>query len=76
MATDFQDSDFPLIGTEAMRGLIAAGVMRVQDLTEFTEAGTLDIEGVEENDIRVLKQALADRGLSFAVNAEEDDCYP
>jgi hypothetical protein len=76
MPRDFQDSDFPLISTEAMRGLIAAGVMLVEDLTQFTEAELANIDGVDEGDISILKNALRERGLSFALNAKEDDRFP
>ena len=66
--TDNQpESDFPRgIGQPATRALIGAGYLRLEQLTEVSEAELLRLHGVGPKAIRVLRETLGDKGLSFA----------
>lgn len=63
-----QDSDrIPTeIGRPALRALEQAGIQRLSQLTEITEAELLRLHGVGPSAIRRLKEALAAKKLSFA----------
>lgn len=50
----------------AVRALLAAGYMRLEQLTEVTAAETLKLHGMGPSGIRLLRQELAARGLAFA----------
>ena len=54
------------VGAPAGRALAAAGVERLEDLTAWTEAGVAGLHGVGPKAVSVLRQALADAGMSFA----------
>lgn len=59
-------SDFPNIGSPARRALFAAGYTQLDQLTGITEADLLKLHGVGPKAVRLLRSALAERGLSFA----------
>lgn len=61
-----QESDFPKIGQPAVRALAGAGIQRLDQLTAFTEAEIRQLHGMGPKALGILRQALADRGLSFA----------
>jgi hypothetical protein len=62
-----QEGDLPeKLGAPAERALAAAGIQRLEQLTKFTEAELKQLHGVGPNALGKLRQALADRGLSFA----------
>lgn len=62
-----QDYDFPrAIGQPATRALLGAGCRRVEDVAAFSESEILKLHGVGPRAIRILRQALAEKGLSFA----------
>jgi predicted flap endonuclease-1-like 5' DNA nuclease len=62
-----QDSDFPRgIGNPARQALHVAGYHRLDQLTGLTEAELLRMHGVGPKASRVLREALAAQGLSFA----------
>ncbi|HYI02394.1 DNA-binding protein [Hyalangium sp.] len=65
MATE-QGSDFPNIGKVARRELALAGYTRLKQLTRVSEAKLLQIHGVGPKAIRLLREALEAKGLSFA----------
>ncbi len=60
------ESDLPrAIGAPARRALAAAGIYRLEQLTEMSEAELLRLHGVGPKAIRLLREALAERSLSF-----------
>jgi predicted flap endonuclease-1-like 5' DNA nuclease len=60
----------PGIGAPATLGLAAAGITRLEQLTSFTEAELLKLHGVGPKAIRLLREALSERGLKFAPPAD------
>jgi hypothetical protein len=61
------ESDLPAkLGAPAERALAGAGIKNLKNLTKFTEAEIKQLHGVGPNALGKLKQALADKGLSFA----------
>jgi len=61
-----QESDLPKIGQPAARALAGAGVRRLEQLTSFSEAELKQLHGMGPKALGILREALADRGLSFA----------
>jgi len=61
-----QESDFPKIGAPATNALAAAGIKNLKQLTKFSEAEIKQLHGVGPYAVNKLRQALADKGLSFA----------
>jgi predicted flap endonuclease-1-like 5' DNA nuclease len=60
-------SDLPTtIGAPARRALLAAGYTRLEQLAALREADMLRLHGVGPKAVRLLRQALAERGLAFA----------
>jgi len=59
------DDDLPAIGAPATRALAGAGITRLEQLTALTQAELSALHGVGPRAVGVLRQALADRGLSF-----------
>ena len=61
------DSELPLgIGRPATRALALAGYTRLEHFTAVAEADLLRLHGVGPKALRVLGEALAERGLRFA----------
>lgn len=61
------ESDFPAkLAKPAQRALAGAGYVRLEQLTTITEIELLKLHGMGPKAIRQLRQALADKGLSFA----------
>jgi predicted flap endonuclease-1-like 5' DNA nuclease len=59
-------TEFPrTMGTVAPRELAAHGITRYEQLTELTEKELLAIHGVGPKAIRILREELRARGLSF-----------
>ena len=62
-----ETSEFPPgMGAPAHRALVDAGYTRLDQLTGITEAELLKLHGMGPKGIRILREALAERGLSFA----------
>jgi hypothetical protein len=62
-----QESDLPAkLGAPAERALAGAGIKHLKQLTKFSEAEINQLHGVGPNALGKLRQALADKGLSFA----------
>ena len=61
-----QESNLPKLAAPAHRALTSAGVQRLEQLTKFTEAEIEQLHGMGPNALGKLRQALADKGLSFA----------
>lgn len=59
-------SDLPKIGAPATRALESVGITRLEQLTQHTEKELLELHGMGPKAIRILREALADRGLSFS----------
>ena len=60
------DSDLPRIAAPARRALAAVGVYRLDQVADMAEADLLALHGMGPKAIRILREALAARGLSFA----------
>jgi hypothetical protein len=61
------DDDIPTeIGRPALRALAAAGYTHLDELAEVGEAELHRLHGVGPKAVERLRQALAERGLSFA----------
>jgi len=62
-----EGSDLPAkLGAPAERALAGAGVKNLKQLTKFTETEIKQLHGVGPNALGKLRQALADKDLSFA----------
>jgi hypothetical protein len=61
-----QESDLPKISQPARRALAGVGIERLEQLTEFSEAEIKHLHGMGPKAVGILRQALADRDLSFA----------
>ncbi len=57
--------DLPKIGNPARNALHGAGYTHLNQLTEVTEAELLKLHGMGPKAIRILREALAARALSF-----------
>ena len=59
-------TEFPAsIGKVAPRGLADAGYTRLKQLTKVTEAELLKIHGVGPKAVRILREVLKEKGMSF-----------
>ena len=65
-AANQPENDFPKIGAPATRALTGAGISRLADLTEFTEADIKKLHGVGPKALKLLQAALDEKGLSYA----------
>ena len=66
---DQQESDFPIeLAKPARRALIAAGYLRLEQLTKVSEADVKRLHGMGPKAIDQLRRALASKGLSFKVS--------
>ncbi len=59
------DDDLPRVGAPARRALTGAGITRLDQLTERTEAELAGLHGMGPKALGLLRGALAERGLSF-----------
>ncbi len=60
-----QPTDLPMIGAPATRALNGAGYTRLEQLTQATEAELMALHGFGPRALRILKEALAARGLAL-----------
>ncbi|MEW6240060.1 MAG: DNA-binding protein [Chloroflexota bacterium] len=60
------ESDFPKLASPALRALAGAGYTRLEQLTKVTEAELSQLHGMGPNALTRLRQALKERGWSFA----------
>ncbi|WP_126631982.1 DNA-binding protein [Dictyobacter alpinus] len=63
---DQQGSDLPKLSQPAQRALIGAGYVRLEQLTKVSEADLKKLHGMGPKALVQLRDALAERGLSFA----------
>ena len=57
--------DLPFIGGPARDALEVVGVTRLDQLPAWTEKELLAVHGVGPKAVRILREALAERGLAF-----------
>lgn len=62
---DPRESNLPKIGQPATRALAGAGIQKLEQLTRFSETEIMQLHGMGPKALGLLRQALADRGLSF-----------
>jgi len=68
---DHQESNLPAkLAAPARRALAQAGYTRLEQLTEISESELLQYHGMGPQAIDQLRRALADNGLSFAIQAQ------
>jgi predicted flap endonuclease-1-like 5' DNA nuclease len=60
-----EKTNLPKIGQPATQALEAAGVTRMEQLCEWREKDLLKLHGVGPKAIRILKEVMAEKGLSF-----------
>ena len=64
---DPQESDLPTgLSQPALRALIGAGYLRLEQLTKVSEAEVKQLHGMGPKGIEQLRSALEAQGLSFA----------
>lgn len=62
-----QENDFPKgLSQPALQALAGAGYSRLEQLTKVSEAEIARLHGMGPKGIKMLRAALAERGLSFA----------
>jgi len=67
------DSDLPrAIGQPATRAFAAAGYRRLEQFAGASEAELLRLHGVGPRAIRILREALAARGLAFGSGQSDE----
>jgi hypothetical protein len=65
--SDKWESDLPAgLAQPARRALAGAGIQRLEQLTQFSEAEIKRLHGIGPNALAQLRRALSERGLSFA----------
>jgi hypothetical protein len=57
--------ELPRIGAPATRALTSVGITRLSQLTDHRAEELLKLHGMGPRAIKILRQALADQGLSF-----------
>ena len=60
-----QPDELPRIGAPATRALTSVGITRLSQLTDHRDDELLKLHGMGPRAIKILRQALADQGLSF-----------
>ena len=61
-----QEINLPKISNPATNALTNAGYYRLEQFTKVTEADILKLHGVGPKGVRILNEALREKGLSFA----------
>jgi hypothetical protein len=62
----------PGLSQPALRALTGAGIVRLDQLTKFSEAEIRQLHGIGPNALVKLKDALRAKGLSYALKTETD----
>ena len=69
-----QPSDFPKgLAQPALRALAGAGYSRLDQLAKITEAEIKTLHGIGPNALEKLRNAMAEKGLSFAAATPKKD---
>lgn len=58
-------SNLPKISAPANAALSVIGISRLEQLTQMTEAEVAQLHGMGPKGIKILRDALAEKGLSF-----------
>lgn len=66
MPRDPEENDFPKMSQPAHQALSGAGYSRLEQLAQVGEHEIKRLHGIGPNALNKLRQALADKGLSFA----------
>lgn len=69
--TNPKESDFPKLAAPAERALAGAGIKNLKHLSKFSEAEIKELHGMGPNALGKLRQALAEKGLSFATEKKK-----
>jgi predicted flap endonuclease-1-like 5' DNA nuclease len=69
--TESRESDLPKIGQPAMRALAQIGRVRLDQVATMSEHELLALHGVGPKAVRILREALVERGLSFAADPKK-----
>ncbi|HTF40616.1 MAG TPA: hypothetical protein VK754_08485 [Propionibacteriaceae bacterium] len=62
-----EETDLPKLAAPARRALLGAGYTRLERLTTVKESEVMKLHGMGPNAMDVLRHALRERGLSFAM---------
>jgi DNA-directed RNA polymerase alpha subunit len=57
--------EFPPIGAPAFRAISSIGITHLSDLTKYTEKELLNLHGFGPKALRLLKEALSKKELTF-----------
>ncbi len=68
-----QNSDLPKLSQPAHRALAGAGIQNLKQLTKVSESEIKQLHGMGPKALGELRQALAERGWSFAVSKEKEE---
>ena len=60
-----EPDELPRVGAPASRALTSAGITRLSQLADHRAEELLELHGMGPRAIKILRQALADQGLSF-----------
>jgi DNA-directed RNA polymerase alpha subunit len=66
---DHSKTGFPKTSAPAQSALDAAGYTHLEQLTQVTEKELLQLHGMGPKAVRILREALAEKGLSFKEEA-------
>ena len=72
MQTKFGEA-FPTIGAPAFRALDKHGIKDLSDLTKYTEEELLALHGFGPKALRILQEALVEKGLHFAQTSKTEE---
>lgn len=60
-----EQDDLPKIGAPVTRALASVGVTSLDQVAEWSEADLLALHGVGPKAVRILKESLSARGMTF-----------
>ena len=58
--------EFPKIGAPAFRALDSVGITSLSDATNYSEKQLLELHGFGPKALRLLREALKEKGMSFS----------
>ena len=61
-----ENHPFSNLGQPAQRALANAGINSLEELAKLTEKELMRLHGIGKSTLPILKEAMAERGLSFA----------
>ena len=63
-----KDSNLPKLAKPAQRALAGAGISRLEQFTEVSEAKVMQLHGMGPKAMELIRQALEEKGLTFAAS--------